>query len=44
MPPGTFPVEGDGRLVSAWEPYVKSFMPNLGNDYGGRLMAAWLDK
>jgi peptide/nickel transport system substrate-binding protein len=32
------------RVVSAWEPYVKNFMPNIGNDYGGRLMSAWLDR
>ena len=32
------------RVVSAWEPYVKNFAPNLGNDYGGRLMAAWLHR
>ncbi len=30
--------------VSAWEPYVKNFGPNIGHDYGGRLMVAWLDK
>ena len=30
--------------VSAWEPYVKNFGPNIGFDYGGRLMVAWLDK
>jgi ABC-type transport system substrate-binding protein len=30
--------------VAAWEPYVKNFGPNIGHDYGGRLMAAWLDK
>jgi hypothetical protein len=30
--------------VAAWEPYVKNFAPNLSNDYGGRLMAAWLDR
>jgi peptide/nickel transport system substrate-binding protein len=30
--------------VAAWEPYVKNFAPNLGHDYGSRLMAAWLDK
>ena len=30
--------------VAAWEPYVKNFSPNLGHDYGGRLMAAWLDR
>jgi peptide/nickel transport system substrate-binding protein len=33
-----------GRAISAWEPYVKNFGPNLGNDYGGRLVAAWLDR
>ncbi len=32
------------RVVSAWEPYVKNFMPNIGNDYGVRLMSAWLDR
>jgi peptide/nickel transport system substrate-binding protein len=32
------------KIVSAWEPYVKNFAPNLRNDYGGRLMAAWLDR
>jgi ABC-type transport system substrate-binding protein len=30
--------------VAAWMPYVKNFGPNIGHDYGGRLMAAWLDK
>jgi hypothetical protein len=30
--------------VAAWEPYVKNFSPNIGHDYGGRLMAAWLDR
>ena len=30
--------------VAAWEPHVKNFAPNIGHDYGGRLMAAWLDK
>jgi len=32
------------RVVSAWEPYVKNWAPNNGFDYGGRLMAAWLDR
>ncbi len=32
------------NVVAAWEPYVKNFAPNFGHDYGGRLMAAWLDK
>jgi ABC-type transport system substrate-binding protein len=30
--------------VGAWMPYVKNFGPNIGHDYGGRLMVAWLDK
>ena len=30
--------------VAAWEPYVKNFAPNIGHDYGGRLMVAWLDR
>jgi peptide/nickel transport system substrate-binding protein len=32
------------KVVSAWEPYVKNWGPNNGFDYGGRLMAAWLDR
>jgi len=32
------------RVVAAWEPHVRNFAPNLGNDVGGRLMAAWLDR
>jgi hypothetical protein len=24
--------------------YVRNFGPNPGNDYGGRLIAAWLDR
>ena len=30
--------------VAAWEPRVKNFSPNIGHDYGGRLMAAWIAK
>ena len=30
--------------VAAWEPYVRNFAPNIGHDYGGRLMVAWIDK
>lgn len=30
--------------VAAWMPYVKNFGPNIGHDYGGRLMVAWLDR
>ena len=32
------------KVIGGWEPYVRNFMPNIGNDYGGRLMAAWLDR
>jgi len=32
------------KVVSVWEPYVKNWGPNNGYDYGGRLMAAWLDR
>jgi peptide/nickel transport system substrate-binding protein len=39
-----FFVSPSAKVIGAWEPYVKNFMPNVGNDYGGRLMAAWLDK
>jgi ABC-type transport system substrate-binding protein len=28
--------------VAAWDPRVQNFAPNIGHDYGGRLMAAWL--
>jgi peptide/nickel transport system substrate-binding protein len=28
--------------VAAWEPRVRNFAPNIGHDYGGRLMGAWL--
>ena len=30
--------------VGAWMPYVKNFGPNIGHDYGGRLIVAWLDQ
>ena len=33
-----------GVRWQAWEPHVKNFSPNIGHDYGGRLMAAWLDR
>jgi len=46
LPPNAYYllVGPSSRVVSAWEPYVKNFAPNLGNDYGGRLMSAWLDR
>jgi peptide/nickel transport system substrate-binding protein len=33
-----------GVYVAAWDPALKNYGPNLGYDYGGRLMAAWLDR
>ncbi len=30
--------------VGAWERHVRNFAPNVGDDYGGRLVAAWLDR
>ena len=30
--------------IAVWENAVKNYGPNLGYDYGGRLMAAWLDR
>jgi peptide/nickel transport system substrate-binding protein len=31
-------------LVAVWEGALKNYGPNLGYDYGGRLVAAWLDR
>ena len=36
--------DGSVKVVSAWDSHVKNFMPNNGFDYGGRLMATWIDK
>ena len=33
-----------GVYVAAWEGAIKNYGPNLGYDYGGRLVAAWLDR
>jgi hypothetical protein len=30
--------------VAGWEPHVKNFAPNVGHDYGGRMMVAWIDR
>jgi peptide/nickel transport system substrate-binding protein len=35
---------GSVKVVSAWDAHVKNYMPNNGFDYGGRLMAVWIDK
>jgi peptide/nickel transport system substrate-binding protein len=41
---GYFGVDWSVKVVSAWEPYIKNYMPNNGFDFGGRLMAVWIDK
>ncbi|MEK7701531.1 MAG: hypothetical protein AAB418_05945, partial [candidate division NC10 bacterium] len=33
-----------GIYIAALDPALQNFGPNLGYDYGGRLMAAWWDK
>ena len=33
-----------GILIGVWDGALKNYGPNLGYDYGGRLMAAWLDR
>ena len=30
--------------VAVWDRALRNYGPNLGFDYGGRLMAAWLDR
>jgi peptide/nickel transport system substrate-binding protein len=39
-----FGANGSSKVVTAWEPYIKNYRPNNGHDFGGRLMAAWIDK
>lgn len=33
-----------GVYIAVWETALNNYGPNLGYDYGGRLMAAWLDR
>jgi len=33
-----------GIYIAVWEGALKNYGPNMGYDYGGRLMAAWLDR
>ena len=33
-----------GIYVAVWDGALKNYGPNLGYDYGGRLVAAWLDR
>jgi hypothetical protein len=35
----SFPV-----AIGVWDQVLKNYAPNIGFDYGGRLMAAWLDR
>lgn len=47
-------LEGDGQgpyrgtleifTGGGWDGALKNYGPNLGYDYGGRLMSAWLDR
>jgi peptide/nickel transport system substrate-binding protein len=39
-----FGSNGSVKVVSAWDPYIKNYMPNNGHDFGGRLMAVWINK
>ena len=33
-----------GIYIAVWDGALKNYAPNLGYDYGGRLLAAWLDR
>jgi peptide/nickel transport system substrate-binding protein len=33
-----------GVVIAVWDPALRNYTPNTGFDYGGRLMAAWLDR
>ena len=33
-----------GVYIAVWEGALKNYGPNMGYDYGGRLMAAWLER
>jgi peptide/nickel transport system substrate-binding protein len=39
-----FGPDGSIKILSAWDAHIKNYMPNNGFDYGGRLMAAWIDR
>jgi peptide/nickel transport system substrate-binding protein len=41
---GYYGASGSVKVVTAWDAHVKNFGPNNSYDYGGRMMAAWLDK
>jgi hypothetical protein len=31
-------------IIAVWDGALENYGPNLGHDYGGRLVAAWLDR
>lgn len=33
-----------GVFTAAWDGALKNYAPNVSYDYGGRLVAAWLDR
>ena len=33
-----------GHYIAVWDPALKGIGPNLGYDYGGRLIAAWVER
>jgi hypothetical protein len=39
-----FGADGSASVVSAWDAHIRNYMPNNGFDYGGRLMAVWIDQ
>jgi ABC-type transport system substrate-binding protein len=32
------------RTIGVWDGVLKNYAPNYGNDYGGRLQVAWLER
>jgi len=54
--PGSLVLEGDlakqqyyvhapaGTYIAVWDGALKNYGPNLGYDYGSRVVAAWLDR
>jgi peptide/nickel transport system substrate-binding protein len=32
------------KTIGVWDAALKNYAPNYGNDYGGRLMAAWVER
>ena len=38
-----FGLNGSIKIVSAWDAHIRNYMPNNGYDFGGRLLAVWID-